>query len=92
MTDQKPIDIEKAGSESVASEQIVAPSSSKTSIRDYWIKDVDVKYGDWLLFACCITTGLLDTSTFRNYAAFVSMQTGMKALNDAVADVGKTFD
>jgi hypothetical protein len=74
---QKSNDIEKAGSESGASEQIVIASSNKSSLRDYWTKDVDVKYGDWLLFACCVTTGLLDTSTFRNYAAFVSMQTGM---------------
>lgn len=45
--------------------------------RQYWTEEIDTKRGDLLLLACCFVTGLLDCSTFRNWAIFVSMQTGM---------------
>jgi hypothetical protein len=77
MAQSRSTDVEKAGSESDASDQVAVAASNKPSLRDYWVKDIETKYGDWLLFACCVTTGLLDTSTFRNFGAFVSMQTGM---------------
>lgn len=66
-------DVEKAVSDSEGSEAV---PPKKTSIREYWTKEIDPRHGDWLLFACCITTGLLDSSTFRNWGSFVSMQTG----------------
>lgn len=47
--------------------------------RRYWTEEIDTKRGDLLLLACCFVTGLLDCSTFRNWAIFVSMQTGMSA-------------
>nr|POE82225.1 hypothetical protein CFP56_66989 [Quercus suber] len=53
---------------------------SKPRWDGFWNEYVDPKRGDLLLLACCFVTGLLDCSTFRNWAAFVSMQTGKTRL------------
>jgi len=61
------------GLPTVEQDATVGETSKK---QDYWTSEIDVKRADLLLLACCFVTGLLDTSTFRNWAAFVSMQTG----------------
>ena len=43
----------------------------------FWMDKVDTRRCDLLLLACCFVTGLLDCSVFRNWAVFVSMQTGV---------------
>ncbi|KAF2725667.1 hypothetical protein K431DRAFT_336154 [Polychaeton citri CBS 116435] len=42
----------------------------------FWYDAVEPKRTDLLLLACCFVVGLTDTSSFHNWATFVSMQTG----------------
>nr|POF16333.1 hypothetical protein CFP56_23851 [Quercus suber] len=44
--------------------------ASNTQRYKFWNECIDTKRGDLLLLACCFVTGLLDCSTFRNWAAF----------------------
>ncbi|PYI07348.1 DUF1275 domain protein [Aspergillus sclerotiicarbonarius CBS 121057] len=38
--------------------------------------EINTKYADFLLLACCFCSGLLDSTMFNEYNTFVSMQTG----------------
>ncbi|KAJ5115506.1 hypothetical protein NUU61_001265 [Penicillium alfredii] len=38
--------------------------------------DVEPRHADLLLFACCLTSGLVDSTVYNAYNTFVSMQTG----------------
>ncbi|KAE8153554.1 hypothetical protein BDV25DRAFT_149375 [Aspergillus avenaceus] len=38
--------------------------------------EVQPQYADLLLFACCLTSGLVDSTLYNAYNTFVSMQTG----------------
>ncbi|OOF92862.1 hypothetical protein ASPCADRAFT_210109 [Aspergillus carbonarius ITEM 5010] len=38
--------------------------------------EINTKYADLLLLACCFCSGLLDSTMFNEYNTFVSMQTG----------------
>ncbi|CAK3783111.1 Hypothetical predicted protein [Lecanosticta acicola] len=70
MADGKEAIFSPSGVDNASSDGYNAPK------RSYWTEEIDAKRGDLLLLACCFVTGLLDCSTFRNWATFVSMQTG----------------
>ncbi|KAJ5498759.1 hypothetical protein N7453_007810 [Penicillium expansum] len=38
--------------------------------------ELEPQHADLLLFACCLTSGLVDSTIYRAYNTFVSMQTG----------------
>ncbi|OOQ89554.1 DUF1275 domain protein [Penicillium brasilianum] len=38
--------------------------------------EVDPRHADLLLFTCCLTSGLVDSTIYKAYNTFVSMQTG----------------
>ncbi|KAJ5542734.1 hypothetical protein N7535_005158 [Penicillium sp. DV-2018c] len=38
--------------------------------------ELEPKHADLLLYACCLTSGLVDSTIYRAYNTFVSMQTG----------------
>lgn len=54
-----------------------SPRPSRTrGLSQYMREEIDTHYGDLLLLACYIITGLLDSSAVFIWGSFVSMQTG----------------
>lgn len=41
----------------------------------YLLEPVDTRHGGLALLVCCLSTAMLDSASFNNYAAFVSIQT-----------------
>ncbi|KAF3401679.1 hypothetical protein F1880_010006 [Penicillium rolfsii] len=38
--------------------------------------EVDPRHAEWLLYTCCLSSGLVDSTIYKAYNTFVSMQTG----------------
>lgn len=52
------------------------PSTRPRGLTQYLREEIDTHYGDLLLLACYVITGLLDSSAVFIWGSFVSMQTG----------------
>lgn len=53
--------------------------SAMSSVQRYLAADVDERWTDLPLLACCFITGLLDSAVFNVWQCFVGMQTGKHA-------------
>ncbi|GLA96455.1 hypothetical protein AtubIFM57143_003921 [Aspergillus tubingensis] len=51
-------------------------SKGASPMVSYVRAEINVKYADLLLLACCFCSGLLDSTMYNAYNTFVSMQTG----------------
>ncbi|KAG7002041.1 hypothetical protein G7Y79_00029g063370 [Physcia stellaris] len=58
----------------------VSQRTSKSRIRRHFQDDVSKDWTDVLLLLCWFTTGFLDSTIFKAYGTFVSMQTGNTVL------------
>ncbi|MDI1485379.1 MAG: hypothetical protein OHK93_000516 [Ramalina farinacea] len=54
----------------------VKPSSRLIRIRAYSLANVSPNHADILFLACCLISGFVDSSIYRAFGTFVSMQTG----------------
>ncbi|KAK1145692.1 hypothetical protein N8T08_003928 [Aspergillus melleus] len=48
----------------------------KNRLSTFLRADIQPRYTDWLLLACCFTSGVVDSTIYNAYNTFVSMQTG----------------
>ncbi|KAF4214594.1 hypothetical protein CNMCM8980_002741 [Aspergillus fumigatiaffinis] len=51
-------------------------SDSKKSITGFFNTDINAKHAEVLLYGCCLSSGLVDSTLYNAYNTFVSMQTG----------------
>ncbi|EAW11691.1 YoaK family protein [Aspergillus clavatus NRRL 1] len=48
----------------------------KKTLSSFFSSDINVKHAEILLYACCLSSGLVDSTIYNAYNTFVSMQTG----------------
>ena len=61
------------------SDRSIAPKekiSNSRSITRYFRTDITLQHADIPVIACCIVSGLCDSSAYNAWSCFVSMQTG----------------
>ncbi|KEY80438.1 hypothetical protein BA78_5164 [Aspergillus fumigatus] len=51
-------------------------SDSKKSVAGFLKRDINAKHAEVLLYGCCLSSGLVDSTLYNAYNTFVSMQTG----------------
>ncbi|KAJ5086177.1 hypothetical protein N7532_010948 [Penicillium argentinense] len=54
----------------------VPDEKSSSRVSAFLRADVEPHHGDVILFACCLSSGLVDSTIYNAYRTFVSMQTG----------------
>ncbi|GIJ99531.1 hypothetical protein Aspvir_001664 [Aspergillus viridinutans] len=51
-------------------------SDPKKTIAGFFKADINSRHAEVLLYACCLSSGLVDSTLYNAYNTFVSMQTG----------------
>jgi hypothetical protein len=53
----------------------------------YFKREISLEHADIPIIACCLVSGLCDSSAYNAWTCFVSMQTGTSPLNRTLCEV-----